>query len=160
MLKIRMFKTIRMLKIRMFKNTYVKKKRMFKKKRMLKNTEAGSRKPAAGIICQLDHANYRKRFFKKACADAEIGARRIKDLRDKFASQLLTAGVQLGYVSAQLGHADVAVTARHYAKWVGGDIYREPMMLESGEVPADYLARLAADETPVSLPSPAEFPTR
>ena len=43
------------------------------------------------------------------------GRRAMKDLRDTFASQLLTAGVQLGYVSAQLGHADVGVTT--YARW-------------------------------------------
>jgi hypothetical protein len=59
-----------------------------------------------------------------------------------FASQLLTAGVQLGYISQQLGHADVAVTARHHARWLGGSAYREPLVLELGEVPADFLARL------------------
>jgi len=68
----------------------------------------------------------------------------LKDLRDTFASQLLTAGVQLGYVSQQLGHADVAVTARHSARWAGGDAYRQPMVLVPGEVPADLLARLVA----------------
>jgi len=65
-----------------------------------------------------------------------------KDLRDTFASQLLTAEVQLGYVSRQLGHADVSVTARHYARWVGGDAYRRPLELGEGEVPADFLSRL------------------
>ncbi len=35
----------------------------------------------------------------------------------------------------------VAVTAKHYARWVGGARYREPMPLESDEVPADLLAR-------------------
>jgi integrase len=48
----------------------------------------------------------------------------LKDLRNTFASHLLSAGVQLAYVSAQLGHADVAVTAKHYAAWCGGDEYR------------------------------------
>jgi integrase len=61
--------------------------------------------------------------MKRACT----GHRALKDLRDTFASQLLTAGVQLGYVSAQLGHADVAVTARQYARWIEDDHYREPM---------------------------------
>jgi integrase len=42
-----------------------------------------------------------------------VGHRRIKDLRDTYASQLLTAGIQLGYVSAQLSHANVAITAQH-----------------------------------------------
>jgi len=67
-----------------------------------------------------------------------------KDLRDTFASQLLTAGVQLGYVSCQLGHADVSVTARHYARWAGGDAYRSPLEVGEDEVPADLLSRLAA----------------
>ena len=42
----------------------------------------------------------------------------MKDLRDTFASQLLTCGVQLGYVSRQLGHSKPTVTADHYAKWL------------------------------------------
>jgi hypothetical protein len=49
------------------------------------------------------------------------------------------------------------VTARHYAKWVGGSIYREPMKLREGEVPADFLARLECDETSVTVPSAADF---
>jgi integrase len=67
---------------------------------------------------------------------------RLKDLRDTYASQLLTCEVSFGYVSAQLEHADVSVTARHYARWVESDFYRVPLVLEPGEVPADFLARL------------------
>jgi len=78
------------------------------------------------------------------CQAAEIGVRALKDLRDTFASQLLTAGVQLG-------HADVAVTAHHYARWIGGVEYREPLRLAPGELPADFLARL---EEPAPLASP------
>ena len=29
-----------------------------------------------------------------------------------------------------------------YARWCGGDSYREPMVLAPGEVPADYLTRM------------------
>jgi len=50
---------------------------------------------------------------------------------------------QLGYVSHQLGHADVSVTARHYARWAGEDAYRGPLEVGDDEVPADLLARLA-----------------
>ena len=74
-------------------------------------------------------------------------------LRDTFASQLLTAGVQLGYVSKQLGHAGVSVTARHYARWVEGDGYRASMTVGPGEVPADLLVRITKvtpQVTPVS----------
>ena len=56
--------------------------------------------------------------------------------------------MQLGYVSRQLGHGDVATTARSYARWAGGDEYREPMRLEAGEVPADLLARLDSPQSP------------
>jgi hypothetical protein len=61
--------------------------------------------------------------------------------------------VQLGYVSRQLGHADVAVTARHYAKWVEGDGYREPMTLQPGEVPADLLARVVEGVEDAAAPN-------
>ncbi len=59
--------------------------------------------------------------------------------------------MQLGYVSQSLGHSDVAVTARHYARWIGGAEYREPMELERGEVPADLLSRLS--NSPQSPPT-------
>ncbi len=73
-----------------------------------------------------------------------------KDLRDTFASQLLTVGVQLGYVSAQLGHADLGTTARHYARWCGDADYNDPMVRDEAEVPADFLARLASPQRPLS----------
>jgi integrase len=96
----------------------------------------------------LDAWSYRRHHFAGCCTAAGIGARDPKDLRDTYASQLLTAGVQLGYISRQLGHADVAVTARHYAKWCSpDDTYREPLRLRPGEVPADLLARLEPTES-------------
>ncbi len=57
-------------------------------------------------------------------------------------------GLCLGYLSAQLGHADVGITARHYARWCGTDTYRVPMPLYPGEVPADLMARLESPESP------------
>ena len=79
--------------------------------------------------------------------DGSTRARTPKDLRDTFASQLLTAGVQLGYVSQHLGHSDVSVTARQYARWAGGDGYRNALRVRDGEVSADLLARLT-EESP------------
>ncbi len=49
-----------------------------------------------------------------------------KDLRDPYACWLLMAGVSLGYISKELGHANVQATAKHYARWIGEE-YREPM---------------------------------
>ncbi len=97
--------------------------------------------PDRYVLRGIDADNFRKREWRRICARAGVGHRAIKELRDTFASQLLTAAGQLGYVSRQLGHADVAVTAKHYARWCGED-YREPMALRPGEVPADLLARL------------------
>lgn len=73
---------------------------------------------------------------------AGIGAIRREDLRDTFASQVLTCGIQIGYVSKRLGHADMGVAVRHYAKWCGEDDYRASQPLETGECLLDLLARL------------------
>ena len=74
--------------------------------------EAG---PDALVLEGVEPGNFRNREWRRILKRADLGHRRLKDLRDTSASQLLTAGVQLGYVSMQLGHADVAVTAQHYA---------------------------------------------
>ncbi len=94
------------------------------------------------VVPEVNPSNFRKREWRRILEGARLGHRRLKDLRDTYASQLLTSGIQLGYVSAQLGHSDVAVTARHYARWVGDDVYRQPVVLNLGEVPADLLAKL------------------
>lgn len=99
--------------------------------------------PGALVLAGLDPDHFRRGGWRRICAAAAIGERRMKDLRDSFASHLLSAGVQLGYVSKQLGHADVGVTARHYARWAGDEGYRSPLAVAPGEVPADLLARLA-----------------
>jgi hypothetical protein len=68
---------------------------------------------------------------------------RPKDLRDTYASHLLSANIPLPYVSKQLGHGDVLTTARHYARWIDASgRYVAPPVLQQGEVPADLLARL------------------
>ncbi len=82
----------------------------------------------------------------KACKVAELGHHTPRDFRDAFASRLLTAGVQLG-------HGDVAVTARHYARWVARDVYRKPLEVGEGEVPADLLVRIAALSPAESAPA-------
>ena len=106
------------------------------------------------VLPDVRPENFRRREWRRICKGAKVGQRAPKDLRDTFASQLLTCGVQLGYVSQQLGHADVAITARHYARWVGSEEYRDPMRRLPGEVPADLLARLpGAESNPTSDPT-------
>jgi len=120
---------------------------------------------AAGelVLPHFDPSNFRKRFLG-ICAKAGVGARRPKDLRDTFASQLLSAGIPLGYISAQLGHASVDVTARHYARWCGSaeDRFWRPIVLEEGEVPADLLERLTRGKRarPQAAPARPRRPQR
>jgi integrase len=114
-------------------------------------------RPSRTVIVGVDPHNWRRRAWRRIWERAGIGRRNPKDLRDTFASQLLTAGVQLGYLSQQLGHADVAVTAEHYARWCGGSEYLPPVPLLPGEVPADLLARLSS--TPATRQQGASNPT-
>jgi hypothetical protein len=95
----------------------------------------------AHVLPEINRSVFRRTQWRRILKRSKIGHRTLKDLRDTFASQLLSAAVPLGYVSKQLGHADVGVTVRHYARYVSDD-YREPPRLEPGEVPADLLARL------------------
>ena len=90
--------------------------------------------------------NFRSREFARVCERAGLGHRMLKDLRDNWACQMLTASVPLAYVAKQLGHS-LETCARDYGAWCEED-YRDPMMREPGECPADFLARLA---TPVAV---------
>ena len=87
-----------------------------------------------------------RRVLRRAKIDVDL-----KDLRDSYASHLLTSGVPIGYVSKQLGHASVGTTLTHYAKWIEDEEYRPPLPLNLGEVPADLLARLP-ERSPIRSP--------
>lgn len=41
-------------------------------------------------------------------------------LRHTYTSQMLTMGLDLAYISQQLGHANVGITAKVYARGAGG----------------------------------------
>jgi integrase len=63
----------------------------------------------------LDDHNLRRRVWEPLLAVAELRHRRIHDLRHSFASLLLQDGVELLYVSQQLGHATASFTLDRYA---------------------------------------------
>jgi hypothetical protein len=56
-------------------------------------------------------------------------------------------------VSESLGHSNLAVTARHYTRWMD-DAARQPLTpkLDSGDVWPDLLARVGATIDPESTP--------
>ncbi len=59
------------------------------------------------------------RTWLRIVGRADLPGVRIKDLRDTFASQLLTVGIPIQWVSRQLGHSGVSVTEKHYARYLG-----------------------------------------
>ena len=97
--------------------------------------------PDRRVLEGFHAGNFRNRQWRRILERAGIGHWKPKDLRDTFASHLLTRGINPAYVAKQLGHSDWSVTARHYARWTAGDYYVEPERLEAGEVPADLLSR-------------------
>lgn len=108
--------------------------------------------PDSRVLAGIDPSNWRKRTWRRICERAGIGHRAPKDLRDSFASHLLTLGIPLGYIAKQLGHANTQITGEHYARWIPQD-YVEPLRLLPGEVPADLLARLVRSEVNALDPS-------
>jgi len=74
--------------------------------------------------------------------------------RDTFATLLLTNGIPLKWISNQLGHGSVAVSERHYARWMDEDEYRNPWQVR-GQVPQDLFAEgdlWRAPKTPLHAP--------
>ena len=97
------------------------------------------------VLPELDQSNFRKRAFRRICREAELVDRSPKDLRDTFASWLLTLTGDLGYVSAQLGHSDPQVTVRHYTRWIPTVRRGRNAQLDEGELPPDLLAALPSE---------------
>ena len=61
-------------------------------------------------------SSHQHRPLQAACNKAEIApAISFHILRHTYASRLVTKGVQMEIIAAQLGHADTRITARHYA---------------------------------------------
>jgi hypothetical protein len=75
------------------------------------------------------------------------------NLRDTFASWLVSLGAPVAWVSESLGHSNWAVTAHHYARWVEDAAGRQCTPgLDSGDVWPDLLARVGATIAPESPP--------
>ena len=71
--------------------------------------------------------NVKARNFKRVLKKADLRSIRFHDLRHTIASQLLSKGTNILYVSQQLGHADASVTLKVYAKWIPNKGQREAM---------------------------------
>jgi integrase len=106
--------------------------------------EVGLRgRPRERVLRHVTRAVYRRKLAELAQAAGITAAVTPTTLRHTFGSILVMNGVPLSYVASQLGHSSIAVTEKHYARWVPGEDYRRPPDLAEGEVPADLLGRLA-----------------
>ena len=95
--------------------------------------------PDGHVLEGVDPDNWSKRELRRINKRVGITIRR-KDLRDTFASVLLSSGIPIKYISKQLGHSKTATTEKYYAKWCHEDDYIDPVRLSPGELPADLLA--------------------
>jgi len=66
------------------------------------------------------YTNFLRRVWYRVQDAAKVRRRTPHDLRHSWASHMLSAGADLAWVSAQLGHANPATTLRIYAHWVPG----------------------------------------
>lgn len=77
--------------------------------------------------------------FKQACGRAGVRYRSAYQARHTYASMMLTAGENIGWLSKQLGHKNIDVTLRVYAQFM------------PEEATAYQLKGVYRDETPVKL---------
>jgi integrase len=68
----------------------------------------------------IHYTNFLRRVWHKVQDIAKVRRRTPHDLRHSWASHMLSAGADLAYVSAQLGHASPSITLRIYSHWVPG----------------------------------------
>ncbi len=105
------------------------------------------------VLPRFNGRSYRARHFDEVMRRARLAGHTPKDLRDTFASWLVSLGAPVAWVSESLGHANWTVTARHYARWMEDAAGRQfTPKLDSGDVWPDLLARVGATITPESPP--------
>ncbi|HGY1052041.1 TPA: tyrosine-type recombinase/integrase [Aeromonas salmonicida subsp. pectinolytica] len=64
---------------------------------------------------------FREDFFEPFCATAGVAYRGPSQFRHTYASQLLSAGVNIEWIAKQMGHTSTAMIRRHYGKWLVED---------------------------------------
>jgi len=75
----------------------------------------------------LKMRSVKQRSYRTVLKKAKMRYTKFHNLRHTFASQLLSKGVNILYVSKQLGHSDASVTLKVYAKWIPTEGQRQEM---------------------------------
>jgi integrase len=71
--------------------------------------------PEGGIV---NLSNFRRRAWQPALDAARLERRPLYQMRHTFATLGLSAGVPIEWISKQLGHADIRITLKHYARFL------------------------------------------
>ncbi len=107
------------------------------------------------VMTQSGEKNIRDRIAVVSKA-AKSRPLKVRDLRDTYASPLITHGMVSRWISLQLGHASLPVTERHYASYRISDAYQNPWIVTNGCSPSDLFVSLdqaAPPKLPQAPPS-------
>jgi len=98
--------------------------------------------PSRSVDKPIDYASWRKRHYYPLLEAAGVRKVRIHDLRHSYASIMLHAGCDLFYISRQLGHSSIKVTADVYGHLLRGN----------GEKPVEKMGELLHQVAPHAHP--------
>ncbi len=112
-------------------------------RRLLQNRYMALGRPQAeSFVIKQSWPKYIRERLDRVYKAAGIEPHKLKDLRDTFATLQVTHGIVLKWISLQLGHSNVGITERHYARWMAQDGYRNPWLVPTGGLPVDLFAEL------------------
>ena len=70
----------------------------------------------------VDDQDFRDRFFKQHCQECGVRYRPPSQLRHTYASQMITAGMPIAVIARNMGHVDVDMVTKRYAKIIDQNI--------------------------------------
>jgi integrase len=112
-------------------------------RRLLQNRYMALGRPGAeSFVIEQSWPKYIRERIGRVYKAAGIEPHKLKDLRDTFATLQVTHGIVLKWISLQLGHSNVGITERHYARWMAQDGYQNPWQVPTGGLPVDLFAEL------------------
>lgn len=88
-------------------------------KKIISRTLVAYNRPARRPYASVDE--YRETFFQPHCDLVGVKYRGASQLRHTYASQLLSAGVNVEWIARQMGHNGTAMIERHYGRWLTED---------------------------------------
>jgi len=98
------------------------------------------------------HSDFLRRVWYKVQDAAKVRRRTPHDLIHSWASHMLSAGADLAYVSAQLGHSNPATTLRIYAHWVPGTRRVSTAVLDTASANNRQMQAVSEEEGKVGKP--------